>query len=291
MPKISVLMPVYNAETFVENAINSVLDQSYDNWELIIIDDNSTDLSGDICDRLAKTDTRIKVFHMSENLGISGAKNMAIKMSTGEYIAFCDDDDLMEKDTLSDNMEIALRNNSEVVRWSYKTIKVDENNHTYAEIDCKCMDGVYRDREEIFNSYRNVHTMLSCDWTGLYKKSLLDEHNILFPTDFKYGGEDTMFNVEILNYVNSMSMNSRSYYCWYLRKKHSTTTKHNTNFCYSMLKVAQAEKNIIISNCRDDGLFLWEEYREFYKKLLMDYTNHLSEKEKARVMTEIDNQL
>lgn len=288
MPKVSVLMPVYNAEEYVAKAVKSVIEQSYQDWELIIIDDNSSDSSGDICDMLSENDYRIKVFHMNDNLGISRAKNMAINKATGEYIAFCDDDDLMEKDTLLDNVEIAEKNNAEVVRWSYKTVKVDENDRVYAEIDCKCKDGIYLSREDIFENYRNVHTMLSCDWTGLYKRTLLDEHNILFNTDFKYGGEDTMFNIDIMRYVKNISMNNKSYYYWYLRKRHSTTAKHNSNFCYSMIKVAEAEKDIIINNCGSESMVLWEEYRNFYIKLLLNYAEYLPENEMKTVKIEIN---
>lgn len=287
MPKISVLMPAYDADKYISMAIESVMGQSFTDWELIIVDDCSTDSTGVICDDYSAKDSRIKTYHMKKNVGISKAKNEAMSRATGDYLAFCDDDDIMEKNSLYDNIRLIEKNNAQIVRWSYKTIKVDESEKIYQIVDCNCCDGVYLTRDEIFKNYRNVHSMLSCDWTALYDRSLIDAYDIRFNETFEFGGEDTLFNIELLNYVERMVFNEKQYYNWYLRRKHSTTAKKNINFCHSMINVAIKEKEIVERNCEDNE-DLWEEYSAFYRKLICDYADKLSEPEKESVRGIVD---
>jgi len=287
MAKVSILMPAYNAEKYIEDAINSVLNQTYGDWELIIVDDCSQDSTLAICKKIAQKDYRVRVFHMEQNGGISKTKNEALKHATGEYIAFCDDDDLLEPNTFFDNVKLADIYQAEIVRWSYKTIKVDEQEQICKVLDCKCENGLYLNRKDIFDNYCNVHTMLSCDWTGLYRKSFLDKYSIRFCEAFKFGGEDTLFNLDTLEYVNCMIMNADSYYNWYLRKNHSTTAKRNINFCDSMMEVAKRELSLIEKNCVKNRE-LGSRYMDFYKKLILDYARKLSMDEFYMVEVKIE---
>ena len=100
MPEISVIIPVYNVEKYLERCLNSLVAQTFLNFEVIIVDDGSTDESGKICDSFAKIDPRFQVFHTSNN-GVSNARNYAIKNSSGTYLAFLDSDDYIEPDMLA----------------------------------------------------------------------------------------------------------------------------------------------------------------------------------------------
>lgn len=278
MSKISILMPAYNAEKYISDAIQSVLEQTYDSWELVIVDDCSVDATAAICDKYAKMDNRIKVYHQTKNCGISRTKNKALAFATGNYIAFCDDDDVMHPDTLKDNIALIEKNNAEIVRWSYRTVKVNEENIITDQLLRKCKTKFYRNRSEIFDDYENVHELLSCDWTGLYSSKFLKNYQIKFNINYQYGGEDTEFNIRCLQHVNSMEMNDKVYYTWFLRKTHSTTAKRNVNFCYTMIEVAQKEFQLLRKNCKN-YLQLWERYEKEYKKLIEDYCVRIPEKE------------
>lgn len=288
MSRISILMPAYNAEKYITSAIDSVRGQTFDDWELIIVDDKSSDSTGEICDQYAEKDSRIKVFHNELNHGISETKNIALRHAQGEYIAFCDDDDIMYENALKDNLKLMDKYNADVVRWAYKTIKVDSNGDITGEIVRNCSDGVYLDRTQIFANYDNVHQMLSCDWTGLYSRELLTGYGITFNDDYKYGGEDTEFNISVLNRTESVIMNSNVYYEWFLRRNHSTTAKRNINFCYTMMDVAKKEYNLIHDNC-ENVIELWEMYEAHYKKLITDYAVRLPEEEKNIIDTVMSN--
>ena len=94
-PTISIIVPVYNTEQYLNRCIDSILSQSFTNFELLLIDDGSTDKSGDICDEYARKDERIKVFH-KKNGGVSSARNMGLDFARGEWITFVDSDDYID---------------------------------------------------------------------------------------------------------------------------------------------------------------------------------------------------
>lgn len=111
---ISVIMPVYNTKQYLEQAIESVLYQTYQDWELILVDDGSTDGSGEMCDVYAKKDCRICVIHQN-NKGVSGARNTGMKHVSGEFIQFLDSDDWLYPETLRTAYEVAINSGSDMV--------------------------------------------------------------------------------------------------------------------------------------------------------------------------------
>lgn len=100
MPKVSIIIPVYKAEKYLNRCIDSILAQTFTDWELLLIDDGSPDRSGDICDEYAKKDTRIRVFHKN-NGGVSSARNLGLDNVLGEYVTFVDSDDWLLENTLT----------------------------------------------------------------------------------------------------------------------------------------------------------------------------------------------
>ncbi|MDA3042877.1 MULTISPECIES: glycosyltransferase family 2 protein [unclassified Campylobacter] len=112
-PLISVIIPIYNVEQYLDECLNSVINQNYKNLEIILVDDGSTDKSGEICDEFAAQDSRIKVLHQ-KNGGVSVARNNALNIVSGEFIAFVDSDDTIEKNHIS-NMVNLLNDNTDIV--------------------------------------------------------------------------------------------------------------------------------------------------------------------------------
>ena len=111
---VSVIIPVYNVESYLEEALDSVLNQSYDNLEIIIIDDGSTDSSGQICDNYEKKDERVYVIHQ-EHRGLSAARNTGLDIMTGEAVAFLDSDDAFNQDFIKVLADIMEKENVDVV--------------------------------------------------------------------------------------------------------------------------------------------------------------------------------
>ncbi len=131
--QVSVIVPVYNIIEYLERCVGSLTAQTYKDLEIILVDDGSTDGSGDLCEKLAKKDERIRVFHQ-ENAGSSAARNKGIKESRGEYIAFVDSDDYVDPDFIEKMVEAALRLNAPMVQISRD--EIDENGSRLEDV-CK----------------------------------------------------------------------------------------------------------------------------------------------------------
>lgn len=114
--KISVIVPIYNVEKYIEKCINSIINQTYKDLEIILVDDGSTDSSGKICDEYAKKDKRIKVIH-KKNGGVSSSRNIALTIANGDYITWIDSDDWIEKDTYSKLADIILKNKADIIQF------------------------------------------------------------------------------------------------------------------------------------------------------------------------------
>lgn len=124
-PLVSIITPVYNAEEFIVDTINSVLSQTYQNWELILVDDVSTDSSREIIQKFEQEDKRIKVVLLKENSGAAIARNTAIDYAKGKYIAFVDSDDLWTSDKLQKQVQFMEKNDYSFTFTSYRMINED----------------------------------------------------------------------------------------------------------------------------------------------------------------------
>ena len=139
---ISIITPVYQSEKYLEILINSIISQTYHDWELLLIDDGSTDGSAEICDRYAQKDSRIRVFH-KPNGGVSSARNQAMEMATGEYLAFADSDDWVEPYWLERLYSVAREQKADIVvadlyeEYPQKTIIRSKNDDSIIESDRK----------------------------------------------------------------------------------------------------------------------------------------------------------
>ena len=125
--KISIILPVYNSEKYLRNCIESIINQTYKNWELIIVNDGSTDNSGLICNEFSNIDNRIFVIHKS-NEGVSCARNVALKHIAGDYVTFVDSDDFLEPFTLQTYIDEIYINNSDIIKVGYYK-EYKNNNH------------------------------------------------------------------------------------------------------------------------------------------------------------------
>lgn len=117
-PKVTVVLPIYNVEKYLNRCIQSVVNQSYNNLEIILVDDGSTDRSGTLCDEWEKKDSRIRVIH-KKNAGLGEARNSGIDSSTGQYICFFDSDDYIRLDAIDTAVTCARNNSSELVIWGW----------------------------------------------------------------------------------------------------------------------------------------------------------------------------
>lgn len=174
MPKISVIVPVYNVEKYVEKCLRSVLGQSFGDFELLVVDDGSPDGSGAICDRLAQEDPRVRVVHQ-ENQGLGGARNTGIKEAAGQWLLFVDSDDWLEPQTLERTYDAAEKHGADMVMFAFQS--VDEEGRVLRTFAPPVAQDKPLSAEEWWDMLFNA----PCAWNKLYRADLFEKTGALFP--------------------------------------------------------------------------------------------------------------
>lgn len=203
---ISVIIPVYNVENYLERCLDSVLNQSYENLEVILVDDGSTDNSGSICDEFATKDTRIKVIH-KENGGLSSARNKGLEDMTGSYLTFIDSDDVIHKDMIKNMYSVSLDNNAQIAVCEFQEFYSDCAPEIAEEPQVE-----YRivDRKSALLMYDGCYgTLMLSACNKLYKRAVFEE--IRFPLGRKCEDLATIYKV-VFNYERVAVLKNKYYY-------------------------------------------------------------------------------
>lgn len=195
MIKISIITPVYNVEKYLSRCIKSIINQSFKDWELILLDDGSTDLSGIICDNYQKTDKRIKVIH-KQNTGVSATRNLGIDIAKGEYITFIDSDDWIEIDYLAKMYYKIKEMNVLLLITGY----VEEKNTVVTNPFIEGKEKIY-EKKEIQLEFLKQEKFMWSVYDKLFSKKLID--NQRFVTRLKIG-EDMYFLWSILKKIDKV---------------------------------------------------------------------------------------
>ena len=187
---VSVIIPVYNVEPYLDEAINSVIQQTYGNLEIIIIDDGSTDGSGKRCDYYAAKDSRIVVFHQ-ENRGLSSARNAGLDHATGEIVSFLDPDDAFRPEMIQTLLQEMLRYQADIAVCGFFNFETEKLMTFGADKEAKT-ESVVVDRNEVFLRIveRQIDTAV---WNRLYKREVWE--NLRFPDGHVYEGTFTVFDI------------------------------------------------------------------------------------------------
>ena len=194
---ISIIIPVYNVKTYLDQCISSVVAQNYSNFECMIVDDGSNDGSQDICDKWENKDNRIKVIHQ-KNSGVSAARNKGIELAKGEYITFIDSDDFIEDSYLFDLVS-EIDKESDLIISGYKLYPQKEHlKYSYKKCRIKIDADYTTDFIEI-----NKLSLIYGPCGKLYKKDIINKYNIRFNPNLSLG-EDLFFNYEYLSHINNL---------------------------------------------------------------------------------------
>lgn len=211
---ISIIIPVYNTAVYLPNCIKSILAQTYTDFELLLIDDGSTDGSGDICDQYARIDQRIKVVH-NKNHGVSYSRNFGLLLSTGEYIAFCDADDQYKQNYLMDMYNAAKNSSADIVICNYSILQEQSE-----KVVCGRQSGII-EKEEIYRRIFGDNTIGGFVWNKFFKKELI--RNIRFDESMQIC-EDTYFVCHSLKKADKIYYVGNSLY---LYRIHPNSTVNN----------------------------------------------------------------
>ncbi len=257
MPLVSIIVPVYNAEKTIDRCINSILNQEYKDFELLLLDDGSTDSSGTICDAYAEKDTRVRVLH-KENSGVSDTRNLGIASAKGEYLQFADSDDWITPEATKFLVQAAAENNCDmVIADFYRVIgeRVSQKGNIEEEGVMDRVDYAIKMMQKPADFYYGVL------WNKLYKRSVIEKYRLSMDSSVSWC-EDFMFNLEYVRHAKTIyALKIPVYY--YVKTKGSLVSQG-----ISMKKTIQMKRTVF--SC----------YNDFYKDVFddMDY-----EKRKGQV--------
>ncbi len=204
MDVISVIVPIYNVEKYLVRCLQSIIKQTYQNLEIILVDDGSTDTSGKLCDKFAEKDSRIIVIH-KKNGGLSDARNVGIDKSSGSYLVFVDSDDWIDPDMISILYNVAQKNNSDIIECSYRNIYKD---HILEETNCNAeiINGDYVTALEGMLDWRYFKPVA---WNKLYKRNVIKD--IRYPVGRLHEDEFTtykyFYNAKKVSYIDVSKYN------------------------------------------------------------------------------------
>lgn len=252
-PKISVIVPVYNVEPYLPRCIDSILAQTFTEFELLLIDDGSRDNSGKICDDYAKKDNRIRVFH-KQNGGVSSARNTGLDNACGEWITFIDSDDYIEKSFL-EGLFSSPKSDLKISGYtSFGRTKGEKKYFT--TLICKDEIGI------CLSKLLNDH-IFRVPWAKLFRLDIINRNKLRFDTNLKIC-EDTIFVQQYLCFINSLSfidIKSYNYFIPYTIQRYQLSKK---DLDYS-LKVIEYTYNMLINKLSFTNI----EYIDFIHNFLL----------------------
>lgn len=245
MPDISIIIPVYNAEHYIERCISSILVQSFKDFEILLINDGSTDKSPEICDILKKHDPRIHVYH-KKNTGASDTRNYGIHLSTGKYLSFIDADDYIAKDMLQTLYEEAEKTNSDMVMCNYY---IDSDKKLYPA--AMKYDDMYATQSEVRNGllkryYENNQTGLYSLCNKLFRRLLIEENKIKMDTKL-VRGEDAWFVFDYLKVCSKVTYIPIPLYYYYQNKNsimHQVQLDQYEKWVYTRKRLLEENKSL-----------------------------------------------
>lgn len=280
-PLISVIVPIYNVEEYLNRCVDSILSQSYKNFELLLIDDGSSDESGNICDKYAKKDLRVHVFH-KENGGVSSARNIGIDNAKGEWIIFVDADDSLDMHLF--NTIISYSSSTiQLIHYGWNIYDGESitshnisKNEEYISLEKAC-------KKNIFHGYV---------WSYAFNTSIIQKHKLRFREDIDYA-EDWDFIIKYYSYTNQMFLLKECYYNYVIRLGSATNKslgskyiKDNFEMYLSVMKCCQGKshwfKQFVSKRIYD--INIWLVYNVLFRDitLINDYKksyNYLSQQE------------
>lgn len=235
--KISVIVPVYNVQPYLEKCLKSIKKQTYGNLEILCVNDGSTDSSAEILEKFAQSDLRIRVITQT-NSGASAARNAALECASGEYLLFVDGDDWIDEKTCEIALEAMVKSGADVVMWSYirelpgqsRPKNIMEQDRIYGEEDVEYylhrrMVGIVG--KELSNP-ENADALCTI-WGKLYRRKLIEENNIRF-FDIRMTGtyEDGLFNLDVFAHAKKAVFLNRHLYHYRRDNISSITTAYNS---------------------------------------------------------------
>ena len=284
MAKISIIVPVYNVEQWLERCVDSIVAQTYADWELLLVDDGSTDRSGAICDRYAASDSRIQAFH-KPNGGVSSARNLGLDHAKGEWITFVDSDDWVKQDYLK-NLYANTNGHDLVIAYAnvyYNDGHIETENYPSYEVTEDNADWLFT---------RSAMSWHTSPWSKIYRYELIEKNNLRFDEKIHIG-EDAVFLYSYMLLSSKIFISNHTDYCYQCQLEGSLTKKINTvdSELYTMKSIEELTNKLIPKfKLGDDSIkeLRWLNASYIGRVLNSLYHNHISRTERIKIIKCLD---
>lgn len=214
---VSVIIPVYNAEKYLRKTVNSIINQIYTNWEILLIDDGSTDNCSLICDKLASENEKICAYHQ-KNRGTAFARNVGVQLSKGKYIVFVDSDDEIPVNFLEVMVREIEEKRADIVFCGLRNIQGS------AIVENLYEDASYNIDEYYIATYDTTKFKTRSSCNALYKKEIIVKNKVLFPENLLCG-EDSIFVMNYISFCNNRIITTSGCYYDYINQNPNSSTK------------------------------------------------------------------
>lgn len=239
---ISVIVPIFKVEKYLKKCIDSILNQTYKNMEIILVDDGSPDNCPYICDNYAKKDSRIKVIHKI-NGGISDTRNEGLKRATGKWVTFIDSDDYIDKNMIDTLYKLAIENEADISIIDF--IKIDETSNIIQNKDCKNKTRIFNSKTAIIELF-NDNSFGNYMWNKLYKKELFED--IKFPIGKTM--EDLAVMYQLFYKSKNIVYNNKQMY-FYVQRKNSILHRREKSLINNRFELSLEKYNFLKSKYPD----------------------------------------
>ena len=268
-PKISVIVPVYKAEAYLHRCVDSILAQTFQDFEVLLIDDGSPDRSGEICDEYARKDKRVRVFH-KENGGVSSARNMGLDNARGEYVCFVDSDDWLDEEMFAIICSFFLSNKQiDILFWGFQYDYSQVQNGKKRKEE-KVLQYVYCDTvESVLQScyWLEDRELFGWTWNKLFKRDIIQSNKIRFDEAVSLQ-EDHLFTLDYVRYVKNLMV--APYYPYHYRIVNDSLM-HRFIGCQDRIKVATLLLQSRLDFVAHKDFPVAKAYKDFAYKSLIDY--------------------
>lgn len=252
MPQLSIIIPVYKVEKYLNHCIQSVVNQTLQDIEIILVDDESPDNCPQMCDEYAKKDSRIKVVH-KKNGGLGFARNSGLEVATGEYVTFLDSDDFVDLYTYEHLYNLAVTNKLDAVYYKFKRF-VNENEVEQVDICNEIKKYENEDVKELMldiiasePSAKVDHKIQCSSCTAMYRMNIIKDNNVSFHSERELISEDMIFNLDFLKYASCVAFNNGAHYHYRVNPTSLTST----------IRTDRVEKIKILYDFINDNIKLW----------------------------------
>lgn len=259
-PKVSIIVPVFNLESYLYRCLDSLIHQTYNNIEIIVVNDGSKDKSISIINKYAEQDNRIIVID-KKNEGVSVARNEGINKANGKYIMFVDGDDWIDCDMIEELVGTAEKTQSDFVGAGFIFEDLENNKKRYSP------DGfsqVSFEGKEILKNYLVGNYIWSSVWGGIYLLETIVKYNIYFAPEIKYA-EDVFFTINFMAFAKKIIVREEHFYHVLVRA--SSVTRNSIHELDKKKKKPNVEEFLKKNN-------LWEEYKDYYKAWFVRFSNY-----------------